>query len=99
MAKGRRNKGPPYEDNPGCKYVVIIDPCGMDSAKDRNQGDVNRLGSWIALMLREQTGQYKDVSVEAVYMRQTVCTLLLCKCGRSISIVMDLGSCILGLAK
>jgi hypothetical protein len=74
MAKGSKKKGPPYLDDPGCKYIVIIDPCGMDSTKDRSQEDVNRLGSWIVFMLREQSDRHGDVSVEAVYMRRTVCS-------------------------
>jgi hypothetical protein len=70
-----KKKGPPYLDDPGCKYVVIIDPWGMESAKDRNQEDVNRLGSWIGFMLREQSGidGNSSISLEVVYMRRTVC--------------------------
>ena len=70
MAKGSKKKGPPYLDDPGCKYIVVIEPCGMDSAKDRNQEDVNRLGSWISYMLHEQD---RGTSIDAVYMRSTVC--------------------------
>ena len=57
MAKGGKKKGPPYLDDPGRKYVVIIDPWGMDSAKNRSSGDVDRLpvGSWVSFMLHEQS--------------------------------------------
>ena len=72
MAKGGKKKGPPYDD-PGSKYIVVIDPWGMGSAKERGQEDVNRLGSWVTFMLSEQSDRDKDILVEAVYMRQTVC--------------------------
>ena len=72
MAKGGKKKGPPYLDDPGCKYVVIIDPWGMDSTKNRSSGDVDRLGSWVSFMLREQRTPEKEVLLEVVYMRGTV---------------------------
>jgi len=72
MAKGGKKKGPPYLDDPGCKYLVVIDPWGMENANKRTHEDVNRLGSWVAFMLRGQNSDTNDVSLEAVYMRGTV---------------------------
>ena len=65
---GSKKKGPPYLDDPGCKYVVVIDPWGMNGAGNRDKGDVDRLGCWVQFMLREQLG----VSLEVVYKRGTV---------------------------
>ncbi|OBZ76263.1 hypothetical protein A0H81_03623 [Grifola frondosa] len=47
-----KKKGPPYVDDPGCKYVVIDDPWpGHASGKDRGQDYFNRLGAWVWYML------------------------------------------------
>jgi hypothetical protein len=73
MAKGGKKKGPPYLDEPDCKYVVIVDPWGMVNAQDRKEIDVHRVGAWIRFMLREQ-GNGTDIQAEAVYMRSTVCS-------------------------
>lgn len=72
MAKGGKKTGPPYLDHPDCKYIVIIDPWGMVSAKDRKEIDVHRVGAWIRFMLRTPDEPNQDILVEAVYMRSTV---------------------------
>ncbi|KIM83068.1 hypothetical protein PILCRDRAFT_450224 [Piloderma croceum F 1598] len=43
----------------------------MDSAKNRSSGDVDRLGSWVSFMLREQSTPGNGVLLEVVYMRGT----------------------------
>ncbi|OSC98727.1 hypothetical protein PYCCODRAFT_1439044 [Trametes coccinea BRFM310] len=57
-----KKKGPPYTDDPGCKYIVIDDPWpGNASGKARNQVFFNHLCTWVRFMLG------KAVEPEAVY--------------------------------
>ncbi|EIW61884.1 uncharacterized protein TRAVEDRAFT_44702 [Trametes versicolor FP-101664 SS1] len=47
-----KKKGPPYTDDPGCKYIVIDDPWPGDATgKARNQVFFNRLCTWVYFML------------------------------------------------
>ncbi|KAI9067650.1 hypothetical protein FKP32DRAFT_1609366 [Trametes sanguinea] len=57
-----KKKGPPYTDDPGCKYIVIDDPWpGNASGKARNQVFFNHLCTWVRFMLG------KAVEPEAVF--------------------------------
>lgn len=71
-----KKTGPPYLDVPDCKYIVIVDPWGMSSARDRKQIDVDRVGAWIRFMLRDQGQNGRDILPEAVFMRGTVSSLI-----------------------
>lgn len=47
-----KKKGPLYEDDPGCKYIVIEDPWpGNKIGKDRDEVFWNKLGAWVFYML------------------------------------------------
>ncbi|KAI0771943.1 hypothetical protein BD413DRAFT_547157 [Trametes elegans] len=47
-----KKKGPPYTDNPGCKYIVIEDPWpGNASGKARTEVYYNHLCTWVYFML------------------------------------------------
>ncbi|KAI9001278.1 hypothetical protein BD414DRAFT_474174 [Trametes punicea] len=47
-----KKKGPPYTDDPGCKYIVIEDPWpGNASGKARTQVYYNHLCTWVRFML------------------------------------------------
>ncbi|CDO73989.1 hypothetical protein BN946_scf185043.g38 [Trametes cinnabarina] len=57
-----KKKGPPYTDDPGCKYIVIEDPWpGNASGKARDQVFFNHLCTWVRFMLG------KTAEPEAVY--------------------------------
>ncbi|KAI0824624.1 hypothetical protein BC628DRAFT_1419742 [Trametes gibbosa] len=57
-----KKKGPPYTDDPGCKYVVIEDPWpGNATGKARTQVFYNHLCTWVYFMLG------KEHQPEAVY--------------------------------
>lgn len=52
MAKKSKKKGPPYDDDPECKYIVIEDPWPGDKiGRDRGEIFWNKLGAWIYFML------------------------------------------------
>ncbi|KAI0637889.1 hypothetical protein C8Q77DRAFT_1088280 [Trametes polyzona] len=58
----KKKKGPPYTDDPGCKYIVIEDPWPGDATgKARTQVFYNRLCAWVYFMLG------KTHEVEAVF--------------------------------
>ncbi|KAH7912716.1 hypothetical protein BJ138DRAFT_1147706 [Hygrophoropsis aurantiaca] len=64
----QKKTGPPYTDR-GAEYVVVAKPWGMDPAsKNRAQPDVNRIGTWIHVVLRDQA---INVIPETVYMMGT----------------------------
>ncbi|RPD80641.1 hypothetical protein L226DRAFT_608005 [Lentinus tigrinus ALCF2SS1-7] len=58
-------RGPPYDDDPGCKYIVIEDPWPGDATgKDRYRNDsryFNFLCAWVRFMLN------KEHDVECVF--------------------------------
>ncbi|KAH9850097.1 hypothetical protein C2E23DRAFT_339062 [Lenzites betulinus] len=57
-----KKKGPPYTDDPGCKYIVIEDPWpGNATGKARTQVFYNHLCTWVYFMLG------KAHQVDAVY--------------------------------
>ncbi|KAI0921461.1 hypothetical protein AcW2_006422 [Taiwanofungus camphoratus] len=52
-----KKKGPPYTDDPGCKYITIEDPWpGHASSKDRTRVYYNWLGAWVYFMLGKKAG-------------------------------------------
>ena len=63
-------RGPPYDDDPGCKYIVIEDPWpGNATGKDRQlMPFFNHLSAWVRFMLG------KTLEVECIYHVNTVCT-------------------------
>ncbi|KAH9947287.1 hypothetical protein B0H21DRAFT_739662 [Amylocystis lapponica] len=47
-----KKKGPPYTDDPGCKFIVIDDPWpGNAAGRDRKDAYWNLLGAWVWYML------------------------------------------------
>ena len=65
----RLKKAPPYDDDPGCKYIVIENPWpGGLSGKNRDQAYFNRLCAWVRFFLN------KEAEVECLYTVNTVCT-------------------------
>ncbi|KAI0676947.1 hypothetical protein C8Q78DRAFT_961717 [Trametes maxima] len=61
-----KKKGPPYTDDPGCKYIVIDDPWpGNKRGKARDQVYYNHLCTWVYFMLG------KSVKVDALYTMNT----------------------------
>lgn len=61
-------RGPPYDDDPGCKYIVIEDPWpGNAIGKARDERYFNLLCAWVRFMLG------KAHEVECVYVVNTVC--------------------------
>ncbi|KAI0722187.1 hypothetical protein C8T65DRAFT_628528 [Cerioporus squamosus] len=55
-------RGPPYDDDPGCKYIVIEDPWPGDATgKDRGPLYFNLLCAWVRFMLN------KEHEVECVF--------------------------------
>lgn len=63
-------RGPPYDDDPGCKYIVIEDPWpGDKTGKSRDQKYYNFLCAWVRFMLG------KAHEVECVYVVNTVCAM------------------------
>ncbi|RDX53592.1 hypothetical protein OH76DRAFT_1342275 [Lentinus brumalis] len=48
-------RGPPYDDDPGCKYIVIEDPWPGDATgKDRKERFTNLVCAWVRFMLNKQ---------------------------------------------
>ncbi|OCH95994.1 hypothetical protein OBBRIDRAFT_787842 [Obba rivulosa] len=48
----KKKKGPPYFDDPGCKFIVIDDPWpGNKFGKDRKSDYYNVLSAWVRFML------------------------------------------------
>ena len=67
----RLKRAPPYEDDPGCKYIVINDPWpGNKVGKERNQFYWNCLCAWVRFMLD------KKHEPECVFSVNTVCFFL-----------------------
>ena len=61
-------KGPPYDDDPECKYIVIESPFpGHKSGKNRDKAYWDWLGGWVYYM----TGKKDDPT--AIYFVHTVC--------------------------
>ncbi|KAH7929506.1 hypothetical protein BV22DRAFT_1029344 [Leucogyrophana mollusca] len=53
MAKGKK-AGPPYT-NRSSEYAVVAKPWGMaSSSRDRGDNDVNRLGTWVHIVLQDK---------------------------------------------
>ncbi|KAI1788982.1 hypothetical protein LXA43DRAFT_598920 [Ganoderma leucocontextum] len=51
----RLKRAPPYEDDPGCKYIVIDDPWPGDKVgKDRDDIYWNFLCAWVRFMLNKE---------------------------------------------
>ena len=51
----RLKRAPPYDDDPGCKYIVIEDPWPGDKVgKQRNQLYYNHLCAWVRFMLNKE---------------------------------------------
>ena len=64
-------RGPPYNDDPGCQFVVIEDPWpGNAIGKDRKEFFLNYLSAWVRFMLG------KEHDVECIYTVNTVCPIL-----------------------
>ena len=62
-----KKKGPPYTDDPGCRYIVIEDPWpGNAIGKARSEVYFNHLCTWVYFMLD------KKAEAEAVYSLNTV---------------------------
>lgn len=62
-----KKKGPPYTDDPGCKYITIEDPWpGHASGKDRTGVYYNWLGAWVYFMLGKKAGPEVIFSVNTV---------------------------------
>lgn len=50
-----KKKGPPYTDDPGCKYIVIDDPWpGTKQGRDRKDNFFNLVGMWVYFMLNRK---------------------------------------------
>lgn len=63
-------RGPPYNDDPGCQFVVIEDPWpGNATGKDRKEFFLNYLSAWVRFMLG------KEHDVECIYTVNTVCPM------------------------
>lgn len=63
----RLKRAPPYEDDPGCKYIVIDDPWPGDKiGKRRDDLYINYLSAWVRFMLG------KAHEVDCVYTVNTV---------------------------
>ncbi|KAI0650103.1 hypothetical protein C8Q79DRAFT_923494 [Trametes meyenii] len=61
-----KKKGPPYTDDPGCKYIVISEPWpGNKRGKDRGQVYYNHFCAWIYFMLG------KSAHVDVLYTMNT----------------------------
>ncbi|KAI0331281.1 hypothetical protein GY45DRAFT_1276257 [Cubamyces sp. BRFM 1775] len=61
-----KKKGPPYTDDPGCRYIVIEDPWpGNATGKARSEVYFNHLCTWVYFMLDKKT------EAEAVYSLNT----------------------------
>ncbi|GBE79400.1 hypothetical protein SCP_0205980 [Sparassis crispa] len=53
-----KKKGPPYKDDPQCKYIVIDDPWpGNLTGKERNNYYYNWIGAWVFFMLGKKAGE------------------------------------------
>lgn len=62
-----KKKGPPYTDDPGCKYIVIDDPWpGTKQGRDRKDNFFNLVGMWVYFMLNR-----KDIP-ESIFSVNTV---------------------------
>ena len=59
-------KGPPYLNKPDEKYVVIVNPWGMNK---RDQFNVDCLGAWLRAVFGFDP---EKMQVECVYMMGTV---------------------------
>ena len=63
----RLKRAPPYDDDPGCKYIVIADPWpGNKSGKERGEVYWNLLAAWVRFMLN------KEHEVDCIYSVYTV---------------------------
>ncbi|KAI0660725.1 hypothetical protein C8Q70DRAFT_972000 [Cubamyces menziesii] len=61
-----KKKGPPYTDDPGCRYIVIEDPWpGNATGKARSEVYFNYICTWVYFMLG------KKAEAEAVYSLNT----------------------------
>ncbi|TBU32041.1 hypothetical protein BD311DRAFT_751189 [Dichomitus squalens] len=66
----RLKRAPPYEDDPGCKYIVISDPWpGNKSGKERGEIYWNLLAAWVRFMLNKE---HEAISVYSVNTRNDV---------------------------
>lgn len=64
-----KSKGPPYNNKPEERFVVIVKPWGVKPATQRKQFDIDVLGAW----MRAAFGFDQLISqVEAVYTMSTV---------------------------